>query len=424
MPSIYLVFSLLGLAAASAAWFQSRPRGPIIMLQFLVGWLVGELALQVLALQALGTVLFAALGAFDAWPGVVGLGLSFVSAGLLIACQLRSLGARAEVAALASAHGLEVELDDVSPTHGLLHPFRMKREGVRAIRNVAYGSSLPGDKGGRNLLDVVLPAGAVASEAGAVASEAEAGRRPVLLQVHGGAWIIGDKEQQGQPLMAHLASRGWVCFAINYRLSPQATFPDHIVDVKRAIAWLREHAHEYGGDPDFICVTGGSAGGHLTGLTALSANDPRFQPGFEEVDTRVAAAVPFYGVFDWLDQAGDRGEYSMAPMLSERVLKCTPEENRELWEAGSPISFVSHEAPPLLAIQGSHDSLVFVEEARTFIRSLEEKSQQPVLYLEMNGGQHAFDCFHSVRSAYAVRAATGFLEKVRAESELRRASEA
>ncbi len=411
MSFFFLVLCLLGLGASCAAWFEARPAGFMVMPKFLVGWLVGELALQVIALQAIGTVLFAAAGALDAWPGVVGLGLTFVSWGLLVGCQLRSLGARGEVAALAAAHALEIELDDVSPVHGLLHPFRMKRPGVRVIRDVEYGPSLPGDKGGRNRLDVVLP-------------DADGERRPILVQIHGGAWIIGDKKEQGWPLMTHLASRGWVCFAINYRLSPQATFPDHIVDVKRAIAWIREHAAEYGADPDFLCVTGGSAGGHLAGLTALSANDPRFQSGFEDADTSVAAAVPFYGVYDWLDRAGDRGEQSMQPLLTERVLKCTPEANPELWEAGSPISHVSADAPPLLVIQGSADSLVFVEEGRTFVRALEEKSQQPVLYLEMKGGQHAFDIFHSVRSAYAVRAATGFLEKVRAESEARTESAA
>ena len=411
MPTFFLVLSLLGLGASAAAWSGSRPTGFFVLPKFVFGWLVGELALQVLVVQAIGTVLFAAAGALDAWSGIVGLALTFASWGLLIACQLRSLGARGEVAALAAAHDLELELDDVSPIHGFLHPFRMKRPGVRAIRNLEYGPSLPGDKGGRNLLDVILP-------------DAEGERRPILLQIHGGAWIIGDKEQQGQPLMGHLASRGWVCFTINYRLSPQATFPDHIVDVKRAIAWIREHAHEYGGDSDFICVTGGSAGGHLAGLTALSANDPRFQPGFEDADTTVAAAVPFYGVYDWLDRAGDRGEQSMQPILTERVLKCTPEENPELWEAGSPISHVSAAAPPLLVIQGTHDSLVFAEEGRTFVRALEEKSQQPVLHLEMDGAQHAFDIFHSVRSAYAVRAATAFLEMVRAESEARLGSTA
>ena len=97
---------------------------------------------------------------------------------------------------------------------------------------------------------------------------------------------------------------GWVGFNIDYRLSPAATFPDHLVDVKRAIAWVREHAAEYGADPDFICLTGGSAGGHLCALAALTADDPAYQPGFEDADTSVAAAVPFYGVYDLTDSEG------------------------------------------------------------------------------------------------------------------------
>ena len=96
----------------------------------------------------------------------------------------------------------------------------------------------------------------------------------------------------GLPLMYHLAARGWVCVAANYRLSPRATFPDHLIDVKRALAWIKRHGAEYGADPDFVVVTGGSAGGHLAALVALTANDPEYQPGFEDVDTTVQALRP------------------------------------------------------------------------------------------------------------------------------------
>ncbi len=85
----------------------------------------------------------------------------------------------------------------------------------------------------------------------------------MLLQVPGGAWASGNKRGQAHPLMSHLAELGWVCVSINYRLSPRHTWPDHIVDVKRAIAWVKDNIADYGGDPDFIAVTGGSAGGHL-----------------------------------------------------------------------------------------------------------------------------------------------------------------
>ena len=97
------------------------------------------------------------------------------------------------------------------------------------------------------------------------------GAAPVLLQVPGGAWMVGSKRQQAYPLMSHLAELGWVCVAINYRLSPRSTWPDQIVDVKRALAWTKEHIAEYGGDPDWVAITGGSAGGHLSSLAALTA---------------------------------------------------------------------------------------------------------------------------------------------------------
>ena len=60
---------------------------------------------------------------------------------------------------------------------------------------------------------------------------------------------MGDKRQQGIPLMHELIERGWVCVAINYRLSPRATWPEHVIDCKRALAWVHEHIAEYGGDP-------------------------------------------------------------------------------------------------------------------------------------------------------------------------------
>ena len=148
--------------------------------------------------------------------------------------------------------------------------------------------------GGRHLrLDVTVPTAPV---------PAGRARRPALMQIHGGGWVIGDKREQGLPLLNHMAAQGWVGFNVNYRLSPGVAFPDHLIDLKRGLAWIQEHADEYGIDPDFICVTGGSAGGHLTALMGLTANDPAYQPGFEAADTSVAAAVPFYGIYDFTDR--------------------------------------------------------------------------------------------------------------------------
>jgi acetyl esterase/lipase len=238
------------------------------------------------------------------------------------------------------------------------------------------------------------------------------GPAPVLLQIHGGGWVIGRKDQQGLPLMRALARRGWVCVAPNYRLSPAATFPDHLIDVKRALAWIREHGAEYGADPDVVAVTGGSAGGHLAALVALTPNDPALQPGFEDVDTAVAACVPFYGVYDFLDRHGVRGSQAMTPFLRRVVMKCSPEEERARWDAASPIACVTADVPPFFVLHGTHDSLAWVEDARHFVATLRTASAKPVCYAELPGAQHAFDVFHSRRSAYAVEAVCRFLEHV------------
>src|SRR5690349_8356251 len=98
--------------------------------------------------------------------------------------------------------------------------------------------------------------------------------------------------------MNRMAQLGWVCVSVNYRLAPKYLFPTQIVDVKRAIAWVHDNIKEYGGDSSYVVITGGSAGGHLAALAALTPGLDDFQPGFEDADTSVSACVPFYGVYD------------------------------------------------------------------------------------------------------------------------------
>src|ERR1019366_8120529 len=144
-----------------------------------------------------------------------------------------------------------------------------------------------------------------------------------MVYIHGGAWVTGDKREQGKPMMYELVQRGWVAVAINYRLSPKAVWPAHIVDAKKAVAWVRSHIADYGGDPSFIAVSGGSAGGHLSALLALTPGDPAFQPGFEEADTSVNACVPFYGVMDLtgIDEAANRDGTELRRLLERHVMQ-------------------------------------------------------------------------------------------------------
>jgi acetyl esterase/lipase len=213
-------------------------------------------------------------------------------------------------------------------------------------------------------------------------------------------------------LLRLLASQGWVGFNVNYRLSPRATFPDHLIDLKRAIAWIRENADEYHIDPDFIVVTGGSAGGHLTSLVALTANDPEYQPGFEDADTSVQGAVPFYGVYDFTDRYGNWFPGATDNFIAPWVMKTKLADDPEGWAKASPIDQVRADAPPFLIIHGDRDILAPVEDAREFAALLDRVSEQKVHYLELHGAQHAFDIFPSIRCNAVIDAVDQFMTRI------------
>jgi acetyl esterase/lipase len=237
------------------------------------------------------------------------------------------------------------------------------------------------------------------------------GKAPVLLQVPGGAWVIGMRRPQGYPLMSHLAARGWVCVSIAYRVSPRHTWPDHIVDVKRALAWVKENISRYGGDPNFVAITGGSAGGHLCSLAALTPNDPKFQPGFEEADTSVVAAVPVYGRYDWFSTEGE-GRREFVDLLQKLVVKKKFATHRDIFVDASPIRRLRADAPPFFVLHGHDDSLIPVGEAEEFVEELRAVSKSPVAYAELPHAQHGFDIFSSPRAHRSAEAVARFLSWV------------
>lgn len=366
---------------------------------FFAGWLTGELAPQLLALTAADTALHVARhGKHSSRAGLAMAAASAAGLGALIAAGNR---ARDEVEtalteALGSDYASQLGRSDLGlPWRELAMPFRMSSPEVHVDRNIAYA---PGGK--RFLLDVYRPSSPVTGA-------------PVLLQVHGGAWVIGNKEEQGRPLMRYLARRGWVCVAINYPLSPTHRWPAHIVAAKQSLAWIRSHIEEYGGDPRFVAVTGGSAGGHLASLLALTPNDPAFQPGFTDVDTSVQACAPHYGVYDFAATSGSRAsQYRLESLLARRIFAADRDPVRFLddYIAASPLDRITADAPPFFVIHGSSDSLVPVREARTFVARLREVSKNPVAYAELAGAQHAFDLFPSIRSTHVVRGVARFLD--------------
>ena len=275
----------------------------------------------------------------------------------------------------------------------IVRPFHMAQPDVEVIHDINY------TEGGRRArLDIYRPRGVHLENA------------PVLVQVHGGAWMVGTKERQGLLLMNRMAQRGWVCVAMNYRLAPKHPFPAQIIDVKKAIAWTRENIASYGGDPSYLVITGGSAGGHLAALAALTPGEDEFQPGFEDADTSVAGCVPFYGVYDLAGLTGLKSAIAMRDsFLGPRVFKQDPATDREAFVKASPLARISPDAPDFFVLHGTNDSMVDVRQARAFVAKLKAESRATVTYAEFPGAQHAFEVFGSIRSHYAIQAVERWL---------------
>jgi acetyl esterase/lipase len=258
----------------------------------------------------------------------------------------------------------------------LFAPFPVRRREVERVANISYG-----DAGKQNLLDVYRhrsrPSGS-----------------PTLVYLHGGAFRSGSKHREARPLLYRLASQGWVCISANYRLSPAAGFPDHHVDAKKVIAWVRADGPEYGADPAVVFVAGSSAGAHLAALAALTPNDPAFQPGFEGADTSVIAAICLYGYY------GRLGANELVP--------------------SSPQAYVRADAPPFLVAHGDRDTVVIVQDARRFVARLRGGSSNPVVYAELPGAQHTFDLFGSLRFETVVDGIEAFAAWVRSRQQAQR----
>ncbi|MEV5711492.1 alpha/beta hydrolase [Actinoallomurus sp. NPDC052274] len=394
MPYVLLASGVLVLlTTVNALW----PRKGLLLLipGFFTAWLTIELAPWVLVAEAGVTALIACFGGLTGAAGLAGLLATALGwAGLAV---VMARARRTTVTVQRWSAELELDPGERAPSFPRSHvvlPFLMtRRAGVTRTRDIAYGD------GPRMRLDVYRPA-----EPGE--------RRPGIMQVHGGAWMIGSKREQGIPLLGHLAANGWVGVNVDYRLSPRVKFPEHLIDLKRAIRWYREHAEEYGADPEFLCVTGGSAGGHLAALLALTPNVPEYQPGFADVDTTVRAAVPFYGVYD-LGALLDGGSKVFASAIERHVMGVRRADGCEAYDKASPAHWVNAGAPPFLVVHGSLDTLVPVDQARSFAARLRNVSEAPVLYAEMKGAQHAFDIFPSYRTARVIEGVERFLTWVR-----------
>ena len=223
---------------------------------------------------------------------------------------------------------------------------------------------------------------------------------PVMIFLPGGAWVHGGRILQGYALMSHLAEMGWVCLSIDYRVAPNHPWPQHMTDVKTAIAWARANVDKFGGDRDFVAVAGTSAGGHLAALAGLTPNDPDMQRDLPEgSDTSVDAVVGIYGRYDWEDKSTvERARF--VDFLERVVVKRKIARHPEIFRKASPIARTHTGAPPFLVIHGSGDTVIPVQQARDFVEKLRGESRSVVGYVELPGAGHGFDMTDGARTGF------------------------
>jgi acetyl esterase/lipase len=220
------------------------------------------------------------------------------------------------------------------------------------------------------------------------------GVQPTVINIHGGAWEVGDKDALNSMFRSkYMANHGYVVFNINYRMLPHYPVKTQVEDVMGAVIWIKEHASEYHADPDRVGVMGGSAGGHLTAMVAWASDDPFFVPtGHEDADydSDVLAAVPFYGVFDFENMMSEYGE-RLAPIGYRYFLKEKKGPERdEMLEHISPTCHVGPDLPPIFFVCGDEDSFGLYPDSVNHERMLRQHGVPTGIYTA-KGADHGFD---------------------------------
>ncbi|HAJ38112.1 MAG TPA: alpha/beta hydrolase [Chloroflexi bacterium] len=271
---------------------------------------------------------------------------------------------------------------------------------ARKMFDIAYADRSPAQR-----LDIYWPADG-------------AGPFPVIVAIHGGAFMGGDKrDAQLTPMLAGL-ERGYAVVSINYRMSGEATFPALVHDVKAAIRWMRANAANFLFDSTRIAVWGGSAGGYLALMAGVSAGVAALEDlalGNADQPSHVQAVVDWFGPTDFLKMDAQLAESGMAPppafahsgpnspesLLLGRQITEIP----DLVHAANPETYLHEQAPPFFIQHGDIDVVVPYQQSAYFAARAQVILGLPKVYFELllNAG-HADPAFTTSENVQKVLA--------------------
>jgi acetyl esterase/lipase len=214
---------------------------------------------------------------------------------------------------------------------------------------------------------------------------------PVVVWVHGGGWMGGDKEPTPAFDLTH---DGYAVATVQYRLSSEARFPAQFHDVQAAIRWLRANAGTYGLDDAHVGAWGASAGGHLVALLGMAADEDELEGAVadsQEHSSSVQAVVDWYGPTDFLHMDAEAlpnsaFQHDAASSPESLLLGCAIQSCPDRAERASPISYVSAHSAPFLIVHGDQDRVVPPRQSQALAAALRDAGDDVTLHMVLGAG--------------------------------------
>lgn len=208
-------------------------------------------------------------------------------------------------------------------------------------------------------------------------------KKALLINIHGGGWNHGTR-QEATGGFTPFFKKGFMIASISYRLTPQATAPAAIEDVRCALLYLIDHADELNIDLSKIVISGGSAGGHLALMCGLLLNDHRFDSNCQtNRKIKIAAIIDRYGITDVWDWAHGPHKTSLSAVrwLGDKS------EDEAFAKTVSPINYVSPQSPPVIIVHGDADPTVPIEHSLLLYEKLKNNGIKTA-FIRVPGGLH------------------------------------
>lgn len=233
---------------------------------------------------------------------------------------------------------------------------------------------------------------------------------PVIVQVHGGGWVSGDKGQV-QDWNQWMNDQGYTVFDIRYRMPPEAGWKDEVGDVKSAIGWIVQNADTYKIDPNKIILMGESAGGNLAMLAAYSLGDKYILPSTDVPDVPIKAVINMYGPSDMTAFYNNNPSKNYVQDVMDKYIGGSPSDYPKRYKMLSPISYIHEQTPPTIMFLGTGDRIVPVEQANILDEKLTTSGVAHELYL-LPKVDHGFDANPgSLSTQFAKEKVKVFLQK-------------